>query len=256
MEVIEHLDEPRLAAFERVLFEFARPRTVVVTTPNVEYNVRFETLPAGKFRQRTTASSGRGGSFRHGRRRGRAVRLRGAIPARRAGGRRGRAGDADGGVPDRVTGTPMQLMVFCRAAGQREVHVLCEAVRRHAPATQHGHAQDPSSRRSLLFAACLAAKQPTVIDNTNPTIEERARYIAPAKAQGFGVIGYYFQSRLEDCKRRNASRPEDRVGAAVGLLGTYKRLVRPTLAEGFDRLYYVRIDAGEFVVQEWSDDIR
>jgi 3' terminal RNA ribose 2'-O-methyltransferase Hen1 len=52
VEVIEHLDEPRLSAFERVLFEFARPRTVVVTTPNVEYNVRFETLPAGKFRHK------------------------------------------------------------------------------------------------------------------------------------------------------------------------------------------------------------
>ncbi|HZL36841.1 MAG TPA: 3' terminal RNA ribose 2'-O-methyltransferase Hen1 [Tepidisphaeraceae bacterium] len=52
VEVIEHLDEPRLAAFERVLFEFARPATVVVTTPNVEYNVRFETLPAGKFRHK------------------------------------------------------------------------------------------------------------------------------------------------------------------------------------------------------------
>jgi len=52
VEVIEHLDEPRLSAFERVLFEFARPKTVIVTTPNVEYNVRFETLPAGKFRHR------------------------------------------------------------------------------------------------------------------------------------------------------------------------------------------------------------
>ena len=52
VEVIEHLDEPRLAAFERVLFEFARPPTVVVTTPNVEYNVRFPTLPAGRFRHR------------------------------------------------------------------------------------------------------------------------------------------------------------------------------------------------------------
>src|SRR5437763_8151521 len=52
VEVIEHLDAARLAAFERVLFEFARPRTVVVTTPNVEYNVRFETLPAGQFRHR------------------------------------------------------------------------------------------------------------------------------------------------------------------------------------------------------------
>jgi 3' terminal RNA ribose 2'-O-methyltransferase Hen1 len=52
VEVIEHLDQPRLAAFERVLFEFAKPGAVVVTTPNVEYNVRFETLPAGTFRHK------------------------------------------------------------------------------------------------------------------------------------------------------------------------------------------------------------
>ena len=50
IEVIEHLDPPRLAALERVLFEFARPGTVVVTTPNVEYNVHFEGLAPGKFR--------------------------------------------------------------------------------------------------------------------------------------------------------------------------------------------------------------
>ncbi len=52
VEVIEHLDPPRLSAFERVLFEFARPRTVVMTTPNVEYNVKFEGLPAGKLRHK------------------------------------------------------------------------------------------------------------------------------------------------------------------------------------------------------------
>src|SRR5580704_3103447 len=52
VEVIEHQDPPRLAAFERVLFEFARPQTIVVTTPNVEYNVKFETLPAGKMRHK------------------------------------------------------------------------------------------------------------------------------------------------------------------------------------------------------------
>jgi 3' terminal RNA ribose 2'-O-methyltransferase Hen1 len=50
VEVIEHLDQPRLAAFERVLFECARPGTIVLTTPNREYNALFENLPAGKFR--------------------------------------------------------------------------------------------------------------------------------------------------------------------------------------------------------------
>jgi 3' terminal RNA ribose 2'-O-methyltransferase Hen1 len=50
VEVVEHLDPPRLSAFERVLFEFAQPKTVVLTTPNREYNVVWDTLPAGQFR--------------------------------------------------------------------------------------------------------------------------------------------------------------------------------------------------------------
>ncbi len=50
VEVIEHFDPPRLAAFERVIFGSAQPRTVVLTTPNVEYNVKFPTLSAGTFR--------------------------------------------------------------------------------------------------------------------------------------------------------------------------------------------------------------
>jgi len=52
MEVIEHFDLPRLAAFERVVFQYARPGTVVITTPNREYNSRFATLPAGEFRHK------------------------------------------------------------------------------------------------------------------------------------------------------------------------------------------------------------
>jgi 3' terminal RNA ribose 2'-O-methyltransferase Hen1 len=52
VEVIEHLDPPRLGAFERALFAYAQPATVVVTTPNVEYNRLFEHLPAGGLRHR------------------------------------------------------------------------------------------------------------------------------------------------------------------------------------------------------------
>jgi 3' terminal RNA ribose 2'-O-methyltransferase Hen1 len=50
VEVIEHLDRPRLRAFERVLFESARPATIALTTPNAEYNVNWPSLPAGTFR--------------------------------------------------------------------------------------------------------------------------------------------------------------------------------------------------------------
>ncbi|MBX5462064.1 MAG: 3' terminal RNA ribose 2'-O-methyltransferase Hen1 [Steroidobacteraceae bacterium] len=50
IEVVEHLDAPRLRAFERVVFENARPATVILTTPNAEYNAKFSSLPAGQFR--------------------------------------------------------------------------------------------------------------------------------------------------------------------------------------------------------------
>jgi 3' terminal RNA ribose 2'-O-methyltransferase Hen1 len=52
MEVIEHVEPGRLPALERAVFEFAHPARVLVTTPNAEYNVRFETLPAGRLRHR------------------------------------------------------------------------------------------------------------------------------------------------------------------------------------------------------------
>jgi 3' terminal RNA ribose 2'-O-methyltransferase Hen1 len=52
VEVIEHLDLNRLGAMERVVFEFARPKSVIMTTPNIEYNIRFENLPNGKLRHR------------------------------------------------------------------------------------------------------------------------------------------------------------------------------------------------------------
>jgi 3' terminal RNA ribose 2'-O-methyltransferase Hen1 len=50
VEVVEHLDPPRLSSLERVVFEFAKPKVVLVTTPNAEYNAKFDKLPAGKFR--------------------------------------------------------------------------------------------------------------------------------------------------------------------------------------------------------------
>ena len=52
MEVIEHLDAERLPALERTVFVAARPTTVIVTTPNAAYNVRFEGLPPGALNEK------------------------------------------------------------------------------------------------------------------------------------------------------------------------------------------------------------
>ena len=99
VEVIEHLDPPRLAAFERVVFEFARPRTVVVTTPNAEYNVKFGALPAGQFRHRDHRFEWTRAEFRQW--------------ANRVAGRFGYAARFLGvGPEDEAVGAPTQMGVF------------------------------------------------------------------------------------------------------------------------------------------------
>ena len=101
VEVIEHLDQPRLAAFERVLFEFARPGTAVLTTPNIEYNALFENLPAGRFRHKDHRFEWTREQFRQwaetlGERYGYAVRF---LPV---------------GPEDAVAGAPTQMAVFSK----------------------------------------------------------------------------------------------------------------------------------------------
>lgn len=68
-------------------------------------------------------------------------------------------------------------------------------------------------------------------------------------------MGYYFQSKLDDCLARNAARPGAEQVPKTAILGTYKRLQLPSLDEGFDQLYYVRTTTGEFVVEEWRDEV-
>jgi predicted kinase len=112
-------------------------------------------------------------------------------------------------------------------------------------------------RERRLTQACLDAGQRFVVDNTNVRVEERAKYIAAAKAAGFRVVGYYFQSSVRDALRRNSGRSGTRLIPVKAILGTYKRLQIPCLDEGFDLLHRVEInDANEFVVTRWPDEVR
>ena len=111
-------------------------------------------------------------------------------------------------------------------------------------------------REQILFNACLTAKQPVVIDNTNPAIGDRLRYIPLAKEHRFSVTGYYFYSSLEECKQRNSKRQGKSKILLVGILDTYKRLQLPSYQEGFDRLYYVKLmDNNSFIVEKWQDAV-
>lgn len=108
-------------------------------------------------------------------------------------------------------------------------------------------------RESLLFDACLVGKAPMVVDNTNPQVADRERYIQPARAAGFRVKGYYFQSKVSECLERNAGRA-DRV-PDLAIRGTHSRLVIPQRSEGFDELWHVRLTGTGFVVSEWRDEL-
>jgi predicted kinase len=111
-------------------------------------------------------------------------------------------------------------------------------------------------RQQLLFDACIAGKQPFVVDNTNVTAQARAKFIGPAKAAGFRVVGYYFRSDVKAALLRNSLREGVARVPDKGLLGTYKQLQLPRREEGFDALYYVQVnEAGEFIVEEWVDEI-
>lgn len=108
-------------------------------------------------------------------------------------------------------------------------------------------------RESILLNACLAAKQPCVIDNTNPSKLERARYIEAARQNKFSVKGIFFASGIESALARNQNRPQNKVVPVAGIRGTRNRLELPDFQEGFDSLHYATIaDGGVFSISEWE----
>jgi predicted kinase len=112
------------------------------------------------------------------------------------------------------------------------------------------------NRERRFLQVCLETGQRLVVDNTNTTRADRQIHIDAAKQAGFRVIGYYFQSKVEDCQRRNAERPLAQQVPLRGILGAAGRMQIPSREEGFDELYYVWIDEeNRFVVEEWKDEV-
>lgn len=104
-------------------------------------------------------------------------------------------------------------------------------------------------REQRILEVCLRTNMPFVVDKTNVTAEERARYIQAARAARFRVVGYFFEPDPRGAFERNKARPNP--VPAVGLFGTLKRLQEPRLEEGFDCLYRVTVAAGGgFLVTE------
>jgi len=102
------------------------------------------------------------------------------------------------------------------------------------------------AREAAFVALCLDSSQRFVVDNTNPTPADRRRYVEPARAAGFRVIGYLVEVDPSLALARNAERTGRARVPVAGVVGTGRRLLRPTPEEGFDELWHAtaRPDAG------------
>jgi predicted kinase len=106
-------------------------------------------------------------------------------------------------------------------------------------------------REELLVRACLEGKIPFVVDKMNLTRADRAAYIGRAKAAGFGICGYVFDSDLAAAIQRNARRDSTGRIPEPGVRRACKTLQEPSFSEGFDQLFLVRMDGeGGFRVGE------
>jgi len=92
------------------------------------------------------------------------------------------------------------------------------------------------AREAAFLRTCLDTRMRFVVDNTNPTVAERARYVAPAREAGFKVVGYLVDVPFAVAQARNAGR--ERVVPMVGLGDVARRLVTPTPEEGFDEVWH------------------
>ena len=108
------------------------------------------------------------------------------------------------------------------------------------------------SKEDRMITGIIPTGQNIVIDNTNPTKAERAKYLNIARQNGYKTVGLYFRSAADECIKRNSQR-ENPV-PLKGLLATAKKLEQPSYGEGFDELYYIKIENNQFIISEWKEE--
>lgn len=106
------------------------------------------------------------------------------------------------------------------------------------------------NRELKFLKVCLQTQMRFVVDNTNPTSEERARYVALARAARYEVICYFFESTSAEALQRNSTRSGRFLVPDKGIYGTHKKLQVPALSEGFDKVYRVKLlPGGQYEVE-------
>ena len=109
-------------------------------------------------------------------------------------------------------------------------------------------------REKRLIEACLEVGQSLVIDNTSPFRTDREKFIAIAKNYKARVRGYYFQPNLENSIERNAKRDGLSKVPACAIISRYNNIELPKFEEGFDNLFLVKSEGGEFLIEDYIED--
>ncbi len=97
-------------------------------------------------------------------------------------------------------------------------------------------------REQLLLEAAIKSKTKLVIDNTNPTRQQRLRYIKPALAAHYKLICYWFCTPFEVAAARNELRSGKDKVPEVGLASVARQFEFPSFAEGYDEIYQIQSD--------------
>lgn len=141
------------------------------------------------------------------------------------------------------------IMIGIQGSGKSE---FC---RRYLPQTLRVNLDTLRTRNNEKreLAVCSAQGIDFVVDNTNPTKEDRARYIPIAKEHGYRVIGYFMQSRLQECIARNNLRDGKERIPAKAIAMTSNRLQLPSFDEGFDELYFVANNGTDMEISDWRE---
>ena len=144
----------------------------------------------------------------------------------------------------------MVVFVGLQASGKSTFfHERFAQTHQHVSKDLFPNNRNKNRRQEHLLRAALSAGRSVVVDNTNPTLEDRRPLVRLGHEYGAKVIGYFFEESVRECIRRNEMREGKARVPDVAIYSTAKKLVAPSIEEGFDELLCVRLNDSAFEVR-------
>lgn len=149
------------------------------------------------------------------------------------------------------TNAKLQMIIFIGIQASGKTTFYTSVLACHGLAHINLDTLHSRHKEAIAIRACLDSGKSFVIDNTNPQIADRQRYISLAKKYGYEIIGIFFQSRVQDCIKRNEQRGHSVPRCAIP--STSNKLQMPSYDEGFDQLFFARIVNSDFAITKWKE---